>query len=64
MHLKVDHLDKPKLKDEMVECHKRGGAPLKDISRAKRSVEKGEKPLDLTKVFVGLKKKRKKSKPG
>ena len=63
MHLKVDHLDKPKLKDEMVECHKPGGAPLKDIARAKRSVEKSEKPLDLTKVFVGLSK-RKKSKPG
>ena len=60
MHLRADHLDKPKLKDEMVECHKRGGAPLKDIARAKRSVEKSEKPLDLTKVFVGLSKRKKK----
>ena len=53
-------MDKPKLKDEMVECHKPGGAPLKDIARAKRSVEKSEKPLDLTKVFVGLSKRKKK----
>jgi len=60
MHLKVDHLDKPKLKDEMVECHKPGGVPLKDIARAKRSVEKSERPLDLKKVFVGLSKGKKK----
>ena len=56
-------MDKPKIKDEMVECHKPGGAPLKDIARAKRSVEKSERPLDLKKVFVGLPK-RKKPKPG
>ena len=60
MHLKVDHMDKPKIKDEMVECHKRGGAPLKDITRAKRTVEKSERPLDLKKVFVGLSKGKKK----
>ena len=60
MHLKADHLDKPKIKDEMVECHKPGAMPLKDIARAKRSVEKSEKPLDLTKVFVGLSKRKKK----
>ena len=53
-------MDKPKLKDEMVECHKPGGAPLKDIARAKRSVEKSERPLDLKKVFVGLSKGKKK----
>ena len=56
-------MGKPKIKDEMVECHKRGGAPLKDVARAERSVQKSEKPLDLTKVFVGLPK-RKKPKPG
>lgn len=57
--LSAGHMDKAPPVDEMVACTKPGHVPLKaEIDKATREVEKRDKPMDLTKVFVGLRTKK------